>query len=329
MIDRTMLYQILYALVARDGREATLFGAQAPLALGAFTRSLACDAFPELWFELPLAGKPWFDLHALTSHEDLRPNDRFEADRTGGHPEAFAWFAAQDDVVRQLALSWDTSRGEASLPAVQLLVRENRPEITCSFLEAVGRSDATGAYQHFVERLPEGWFPCYAGVFPPRPGHHLRVECIPHPELQHAYATNAGLLARHLAQTGLELHSGTIVERCQLLARTPFALEFQFDVDALGSAEATFGASLRFTSPADGPQRSFDPHGEAGGLMRHIESWGLADERWHLLADTSLAMHVTFAGDSVTLFCYPAFVKLRWTDGMPLDAKAYLMAGVL
>lgn len=28
------------------------------------------------------------------------------------------------------------------------------------------------------------------------------------------------------------------------------------------------------------------------------------------------------------LYCYPALLKLRWRDGEPLDAKAYLIAGV-
>jgi len=34
------------------------------------------------------------------------------------------------------------------------------------------------------------------------------------------------------------------------------------------------------------------------------------------------------ARESVALLCFPAFVKLRWRAGQPLDAKAYLMAQV-
>ena len=34
-MDRMMLYDIIYALAARDGREAALFGVSAPLARGA------------------------------------------------------------------------------------------------------------------------------------------------------------------------------------------------------------------------------------------------------------------------------------------------------
>ena len=33
------------------------------------------------------------------------------------------------------------------------------------------------------------------------------------------------------------------------------------------------------------------------------------------------------AGESRLIYCYPAFLKLRWRGGKPLDAKAYFIAG--
>lgn len=41
MLDRTMLYDLIYALAAIDGREEKLFGDCAPLAHEAFMRGLA------------------------------------------------------------------------------------------------------------------------------------------------------------------------------------------------------------------------------------------------------------------------------------------------
>lgn len=41
-----IIYSIVYALAARDGREEALFGQCAPFARQAFERSLAADAFP-------------------------------------------------------------------------------------------------------------------------------------------------------------------------------------------------------------------------------------------------------------------------------------------
>lgn len=155
-----MIYDIIYALMAQEGREAALFGDGAPLAHEAFERSLAGAAFPELWFELPLAGDPWFD------------------------------------------------------------------------------------------------------------------------------------------------------------------------VTRAGAAGSTFAASLRFGAPSEASSgSSFDPNGAAGELMKLLESWGLADERWRLLAGTMFAKRMARQGRQGLLYAYPAFIKLRWRNGEPVDAKTYLIAG--
>ena len=329
-MDRMRLYDIIYALAAKDGREAALFGDCAPLAREAFARSLADAQFPELWFELPLAGKPWFDLHALNAREGMDADATFSPATCGGAPEAFAWFAAQDRTVRQLALSWDVSSGDVDNPAVQLLKAVDDVELTCDFLGAVGRPDATPAYRAFEERLPQGWFACYTGVFPRRPVPFLRVECIPRYELQQAYADDPALLETHLRQVGLTAFGDTLLARCGELAKLPFRMEFQFDVTPEGSAGATFAVSSRFAPPpGHGAWKAFDVDGAAGTLMQRVEAWGLADERWRLLAGTAFSQRLRSAGESCLLYCFPAFLKLRWRDGAPLDAKTYLMAGAL
>ena len=329
LIDKTILYNLIYALAARDGRESALFGDCAPFACEAFERSVAGDYFPELWFELPLAGVPWFDLHVLASHEDLDPNAQFVPETCGGCPDAFSWFAAQDHGVRQLALSWDTSAHDVENPAVQLLVKATDVPLTCGFLEAAGRSDAADTYRAFAKLLPDGWFACYTGVFPRRPRPHLRVECIPTRMLQKSYAEDVGLLERHLRQVGFDEFGDTVLSRTSELAALPFRIEFQFDVEPGGRAGSTIGVSMRFAPPPGTDSwEFFNPAGQAGKLMRQLEAWGLADERWHLLAQTAFATRIDRTGDSTIAFCLPTFVKLRWRDGLPLDAKCYLKAGV-
>ncbi len=326
--DTLRLYEIIYAIAASNGRESAVFGDCAPLACEAFARSLACDAFPELWFEIPLLGEPWFDFHALTSRSDLTASSSFTFETTGGFPEVFEWFAAQGEGVRQLALSWDTGSGDASSPAVQLLLYKEDYGLACDFLKAAGRADAVPAYRAFTERIPNSWFACYSGVFPARPGHNLRVECIPNRDLQIAYAKDPSLLRDHLHKVGLSNIGGSIVERCRLLASAPFQLEFQFDIDEDGLPEPMFAASARFSDPpGEDSYHCFDPEGAAGTMMKQLEAWGLVDERWRLLADMMFAMKVTKENISRTIYCYPAFIKLRWKDGEPFDAKSYLIAG--
>ncbi len=341
MLSNEMLYQLIYALAAKNGRDRVLFGDCAPQAFEAFRHSNASSAFPELWFELPLLGDPWFDLHALTSRDALDPNACFDPSTTGGYPETFAWFARQDNV-RQLALSWDIGSRGANAPAIQLLVNSDDPMTTYGFLEAAGAPEAIEAYRTLRERLPRDWYPCYTGVFPtrrwadsPREARAtddtvppMHVECIPSTKTQRAYADDITLLEEHLRLVGIEDMNETLLERCQYLARTPFALEFQLEVGTAGRLGSTFGASLRFTFPGDDTEKSYRVDGAAGDLMRQVEAWGLADERWRTLEETTFAKRLSRDDEDLRLYCFPTFIKLRWRDGEPLDAKAYLMAGI-
>ena len=328
-MDYMRVFDIIYALAAVGGREQALFGSSAPFARDALARSLACESFPELWFELPLAGEPWFDLHALVAYEDVDGRSEFDSDRCGGFPEVFGWFATQGNGVRQLALSWDSGTGRVSKPAIQLLRRCVNTELTCGFLEAAGRDDAVSAYRTFERQLPKGWFACYTGVFPTRREPFLRVECIPRFQQQKAYADDSALLAAHLNQVGLTDLDDELLYRCQVLAGAPFQFEFQFDVTPEGAAGSTFGASVRFAMPAnEGTCDAFDPNGAAGELMHRVQEWGLSDDRWRLIAKTAYAKKLASDGENCLVYCYPAFLKLRWRGGKPLDAKTYLIAGV-
>ena len=95
-IDRLTLYDALYGLAADEGREQALFGSCAPLAHEAFGRSLAQDGFPIVWFELPLAGKPRFDLHVALSRKQLQAGAQFLAGAGNGYDELLRWYADEE-----------------------------------------------------------------------------------------------------------------------------------------------------------------------------------------------------------------------------------------
>ncbi len=326
MVDHRLVYELIYALAARDGRVATLFGSSAPYAHEAFARGLCCDAFPELWFELPLLGDPWFDLHMLVSRKDVSESARF-AGLDGSYADALAWFARSKNT-RQLALSFDTGRGVVEHPATQLLINRKDHATTEAFLAATGRADLTDAYRAFVTAMPRPWYACYTGVFPARAAGAdntpwVRVECLVRGELQRAYAEDADLLRAHLAQVGFDAVDETLVPRIQTLARSPYSLEFQFNVGRDGRALPTLSASLRFSS---------SDWQEPDGIMAQFaqaQAWGLADERWQEVARTIFSKGVRRGDKAISIYCYPAFIKLRWHDGRPLDAKTYLLAGAV
>lgn len=327
-MDRMKLYDIIYSLAARDGREATLFGGCAPTAREAFSRSLAGESFPEIWFEIPLAGDPWFDVHSLISHEDVAGTQAAFSGQGGVYADALAWFGRQQqNTVRQLALSYDTHVGDIDNPAVQLLVNGRDISVPLGFLEAAGRSDAKEAYRAFLGSVPEEWYACYVGAFPGRRteggSSWVRVECLVRQALQQAYADDAATLRGHLERVGITWLGDDSLGEIQQLASSPFPLEFQFDVGAKGEALPTLSASVRFE-----PEDWVDPNhvGCIRDLLREVQGLGLADGRVEQLARTLFAKRMTHGDESALLSCFPAFVKLRWRAGEPTCAKAYLMA---
>ena len=327
-MNRMRLYDILYALAAEGGREAALFGDCGPAAREAFARSLAGDAFPELWFELPLAGDPWMDFHSLTSYEDVASTQAAFAGHGGAYADALAWFAKQEPgKVRQLALSYDTRVQDVEHPAVQLLVNGPDPSVPLAFLEAAGRPDLCDSYSGFTRSMPKAWYACYTGVFPGRDAAGadpwVRVECIVGDKCQQAYAEDASTLQGHLKRCGLDAILNDAVPGIQKLARSPFPLELQFNVRPGGTALPALSASVRF-QPNDWADA--DRSVEIGRLAGWLQSLGLADKRCGLLPQTMFAKRIDHGGESTTISCFPAFVKLRWREGQAPDAKAYLMA---
>lgn len=323
-IEREKAFEIIYALAACEGRDGALFGNGAEAAYEAFARGLCGDTFPELWFELPLMGDPWFDVHMLVSRKDLHGGEAY-AGLGDTYSDALAWFTGSKDT-RQLALSFDSSTGDACHPAVQLLLDTKSMAAAQGFLHAVGRADLTDAYHSFVIHMSREWYACYIGVFPSRSGADwVRIECIVGETAQRAFANDPEQLRAQLARVGISSMDEAMLAHVSELARSPFPLEFQFDVARDGHPLPKLGASVRFR-----PQDWIEPSARAAveKLFSKAEEWGLADGRWRRLRETAFAKQVTLEKDAASLWCFPAFLKIRWRDGQGLDAKSYLMAGL-
>lgn len=329
-MDNARIYDIVYALAANDGREQLLFGTCAAAAREAFARSLAGEAFPELWLEIPLAGEPWLDFHSLTSYQDVEGTQAAFAGHGGLYADALAWFARQEPgLVRMIALSYDTSSGDVDAPAVQLLVNTSDAVVPSAFLEAAGRADLCSAYRGFAGRMPGEWYACYVGVFPGRSAASadswVRVECIVGDACQHAYAEDPAVLRSHLAGVGFADVDERTIEGIRELARSSFPLELQFNVGQDGLALPVISASVRF-QPGDW----LNAEGQAAlaRLAGWMQEHGVADARCGKLAEAMFAKRLSYDGDSVVASCFPAFVKLRWRKDAAPDAKAYFMVQV-
>ncbi len=306
-------------------KHLSLFGGHNSHDLEAFSESYIGNDFPEVWFELPLSGKPWYDLHVLTAHRSLERD--FEIPKDVFYPDVFSWFATAAGV-RQLAVSHDLSKGIYDKPGVQLLVSGRDDGVVHDFLAASQKSYAADSYDAFMKRRPSNWYACYFGIFPARNDRLLRVECIPGREAQLQYASDAHVLAEQLESVGYKAGRDTL-ELIRFMASFPFPIEFQFDVNEDGTAGAVMSASLRFKMPGMRTglrQAAFindDENVEC--LMKRLCDLGLSDERWKLLSDTAFAKRL----GNAHLVGYPAFIKVRFTPDGPVDSKAYLVSKII
>lgn len=329
-VDRLTLYDALYGLAADEGREQALFGSCAPLAHEAFKRSLAQDGFPIIWFELPLAGEPRFDLHVALSRKQLQAGTLFRAGAGNGYDELLRWYADEEPGGNGLAFAYDISEGRIEHPAIHINVNKVPLSNMDRFFDLATDSGAAHLYAGFARRLPPGWDVWYVGVHPGRPGSPIRVDCFVSSALKAAYAADVALLERDLHACGFSATGPALHELVAPILASPYRLELQFDVMRDGKPGPTLGVSAAFTErAAQAVQQAFGEGGPAATLMSAVESLGLCDARWHHVPDATFTKLISVDGTPLALYCMPTFVKLRMRDGTPLDAKFYLQASAV
>ena len=297
MLDRLALYDALYLLAAGEGRKAALFGDTQPLASEAFSRSLAGDEFPIVWFELPMLGRPRFDLHVALGRAALTADPTFAQGAGNGYDELFAWYGSEEGGGGGLAFAYDTGEGRIADPAVHVCVNNAPLGDMDRFFGLASGAEAAQLYRDFAAKLPLAWHVWYAGVHPGRPGSPVRVDCLVSGERQTAYAQDLSLFEADLRACGFTAFGPGFERLAELVLASPFQLELQFDVLRDGSLGPTLG---------------------------------LSDDRWKLIADAAFARHVAYERENdsegrfapCVLFNY---AKVKFTACEPQPAKFYLM----
>lgn len=321
------VFDALYGIAAKDGREAALFGHSIELARPAYQKTLIGDGYPSAYLEFPLMGEPRFDL--LSVHARVEPGSRFAPGTGFGCQKMFDWFSgASIDGVR-CGLELDCSDGETERAGVYLQQRTHT-ELVTPFLESVGEGRRAASYHAVLERMPAGWPPSYVGLFPGRSGTPLRIGGYLSSEAQRRCAKDPSELARAFDAIGFGAYVDAMLERCaEFMALAP-SVDFQFDIMADGSLGDVFGLSLSFNKTKPREARACMERGYGADVCLALERWGLADDRWRLIAGATLAKHVPFQKDDgqegrlalCILFNY-AKVKFKGTEAQP--AKFYLL----
>ena len=322
------VFDALYSIIADGGRGDALFGNSYDIARGAYERTLIGDGYPAAYIEFPLLGSPGFDL--LSVHTNVLPGSRFAPGAGFGYQAMFDWFSGVCDknAVVSCGIELDTSVGETERAGVYLQYRK-RSDLIAPFLDSIGEGARTENFLAVVDRMPEGWPPAYVGLFPGRAGTPLRVGGYLGNAMQEACANDPALLAAQFDQIGFSAYNDDMLSRCSVLLSLAPSVDFQFDIMPDGTLSDVFGLSLSFNDTKPGQARVCMESGYGARICRTLQEWGLADERWKLIAGAAFGRHVPFDREDgsqgrFALCCLFNYAKVKFAKAVAQPAKFYL-----
>lgn len=321
-------FEAMYSIAAADGRGEALFGNGIETARGVYERTLIGSGYPSAYLEFPLMGEPGFDI--LSVHSEVERGAAFAPGAGFGRQAMLDWFSGVcgDDSV-SCGIELDTSAGEAEAAGVYLQFRD-RAELIAPFLESIGESARLAGYMDALGRMPGGWPPAYVGLFPARPGTPLRIGGYMDDRIRRACAADPAFLGEQFRQIGFSAYDDDMLARCSRFMALAPAVDFQFDIMADGRLGDTFGLSLSFNETKPRQARECMEGGHGARICELMQGWGLADDRWKLIAGAAFAKHVGFErGDGTegrfalcVLFNY---AKVKFTACEAQPAKFYLI----
>ena len=348
-------FRRLYKRAAADGRGEALFGkdtcelATKMLCGGAINTSGQVGFF----FEFPLTGEPRMDLLLRYEVSDLPSPVKFFDGGDGFGCQTFFDECACDETLRKYicGYSFDISDGR-DVPGVYLLPWDApfSGDYLPNMLKRLGCAERTEAVEAAFAAAPPAWQPYYIGCMRGRPGAPTRIGFYVKKETRERYAENASLAGAKAAHP-----CASLADEIERYYKTPFApsdrakmdaiiktgnlWEIQFDLYPLqekGGAYAFgdgLGLGVSFGDIEFGARRMTDvtERGKTGELMRQLESWGIADERWRIVDKACYGFSCVVpengrhrhVADIVQLHS----MKVRFRGGRPSASKIYLLAG--
>ena len=329
-------FDATYTIAAADGRGEALFGDSFALARAVYEKTLIGDSYPCAYLEFPLLGTPCFDILSVHDAAEVHEGDRFAPGAGFGYQAMFDWLLALDDRGGvSCGIELDTSVGETERAGVYLQFRR-RTELVGPFLESVGEQARAKSYRNVFERMPEGWPPAYVGLFPGRAGTPMRIGGYMWKDTQRACAADPAFLASQFDAIGFSAYDTAMLTRCaEFMGKAP-SVDFQFDIMPDGSLSDVFGLSLSFNETKPRQARECMETGYGADICQTLQHWGLADDRWKLIAGAAFARHVPFSRADGTegrfaLCCLFNYAKVKFKAAAAQPAKFYLRldSGVL
>ena len=322
------VFDALYTIAAKDGRGEALFGNSFDIARGVYERTLIGDGYPEAYIEFPLLGSPGFDL--LSVHSFVQPRSRFAPGAGFGYQKMFDWYSSVCGTGASVGcgIELDTSVGETERAGVYLQYRRHS-NLIAPFLDSIGEEGRTESFLAVFDRMPEGWPPAYVGLFPGRVGTPLRIGGYLGNAVQKACADDPALLAAQFDRIGFSAYDDEMLSQCGVFLSIAPSVDFQFDIMPDGTLDDVFGLSLSFNETKPRQAQACMEDGYGAQICSTLQEWGLADERWKLIADAAFARHVPFDREDgsqgrFALCCLFNYAKVKFVGAVAQPAKFYL-----
>lgn len=322
-----MLYDGAWYLMG--GRE--VLGSTRAAMRDAYEECLIDGTAPLFWLELPLVGQPHSDLHVSYDNREVRSGAHFAPGDGFGYQGFLDWFAGYDAPGTGIDFTLDlTPAGVENVGAYVSFHDASAADLE-GFCASIGRACDAERCRRLADSFPQGWRVWYASPFPGRAGSPVRAAGLASEQLKRAFSHDRSLVREHFGSMGLSPVPDELCARVSALAALPIDLELRVAMDEQGSICPRFDVSFYLSQQqlmASDRARVFGARGAGWQALTWFEEWGIADERWHALADGGFSLVAPFARDDATtdrlaLFCSPTCFMMPWQDGEPLGAKAY------
>lgn len=324
-------FQVLLLQAADEGRGPVLFGESQARAREAVPPFLVGLEFPDIYLEHPLIGEPFLDVTVLFGR--LEPCTRVASPAAGEHAAMLDWFAKEREAYGNISCGFELDTKEPALPpaAVHFQPRMHT-ELVEPFCETIGETERARLYLDRAAHMPKGWPLSFFGLFRGRAAAPLRVCGYLDIQERDACAQDPAHLAAIFDAIGFSAYDPAMLAQVStLMAAAPGSVDFQFDVFPDGTLGTTFAIDVQFEiEQPKAVQVSFGD-GPAGRIMRLLEGWGAADDRWRLAAQAAFAraLPVSLEDGSMGRFAFtlmPQWAKARWTNCELQPAKLYQLA---
>ena len=323
--------QALFLHAADEGRGAALFGENWKKTSDRVLAFVEGIPFPSLYLEFPLAGDPFLDVTAL--YGEVASGTRFRSEAAAGTERMIDWFAQASAQYNDLSFGFELDAGnDASTPAAVHFQHRSHIRLAQEFCDALGEPAAGQLYMKQAACMPEGWAPAFFGMFRGRQGSPLRICGYLGPDEQRRCAEDPSRLEEVFRQVGFQSYDDRMLRQIKtLLAMTPEGADFQFDVYPDGTIGDIFAIDVCLGLKQSRIQKTSFVNGTCADVMKQLETWGAADDRWHLAAGTCLSRALPVTDEdgkekAYALTVCPKWVKARWHGGVLQKAKLYCEA---